>query len=107
MLAAALIGKIKAMSDTDLGALRDALNTEFRNRQNAIKFELRYGDKVSFDASERGFGTVVMRVQRINPKTISGIQLSPERGKGTKWRVHPSFLTKLNDAPRTSDGDAW
>lgn len=84
-----IVKALGLLSVTELAALSD----EIARRR---KFAFAPGDLAKFTA--RTGEEVTIRIVKLNPKTVSGIQAGGLR-PGLKWRVHPSFLRPVEDAP--------
>lgn len=70
------------------GATTAELHEFSKILEQRLTVSFRVGNKVQFDAGQRGI--VKGKVTKINQKTV-GILAD----NGMKWKVHPSFLTKI------------
>jgi hypothetical protein len=92
--------KLATLDLSVLLSLHTAVGSEIARRHQATttvaRSALRYGDLATF-FSKRRSRHVTIRVDKINSVNVSGTELST----GTKWRVHPSYLTKLEPTTQT------
>uniref|UniRef100_A0A6M3JU68 KOW domain-containing protein n=1 Tax=viral metagenome TaxID=1070528 RepID=A0A6M3JU68_9ZZZZ len=70
------------------GASTAELHEFSRILEQRLKVSFKVGNKVQFDAGSRGF--IKGRISKVNQKTVSVLA-----DNGMKWKVHPSFLTKI------------
>jgi len=87
---------LKTIRNADSATL-DAIIAEIRMRQRTIQQEIavsfRKGDKVRFDAKNRGIIEGI--IEKINQKTIKIKQTNGANVISTTWSVSPSLLKKV------------
>lgn len=97
------IAQLRSMDETSLRTMNANIATVIREkigqRQREAASAFRVGDQARFVHNGR---TVTIRIQRFNEKTVGGIELDASGNETrSKWRVAPSFLTKVEAKPKT------
>jgi hypothetical protein len=68
------------------------VNEYSRKRQIEASKQFRIGDIISFRAKKR-FKPVIITVERINPKTLSGMEIDST----IRWNVNPTLCKKVEN----------
>ncbi len=91
---AELCGHIREVWDrADLTEIRAAVRDQADRLKRRDLAVFHVGDLVSFP--DKNGETILMKVSKVNTKTLSGVQLKGPAGTfGTKWRVSPELVTR-------------